>query len=108
MYDTFVSQLMPLPDDTVLYPGHDYMKNNLAFALTREPDNQCAKSWQQKVEDTDPDDMPYMTLGQERTYNPFLRLHESAIKSRLKEEFPDLGLSDRDVFKALRALRDQW
>jgi len=108
MYDTFVSQLMPLPDDTVLYPGHDYMKNNLAFALTREPDNQSAKSWQQKVEDTDPDDMPYMTLGQERTYNPFLRLHQSAIKSRLKEEFPDLGLSDRDVFKALRALRDQW
>ncbi|MEK9711692.1 MAG: hydroxyacylglutathione hydrolase [Thalassolituus sp.] len=108
MYDTFVSQLMPLPDDTILYPGHDYMKNNLAFALSREPENSYAQHWQNEVEHTNPDDMPYMSLGQERTYNPFLRLHEFAIKSRLKEEFPDLGLSDRDVFKALRALRDQW
>lgn len=108
MYDSFVSQLMPLPDNTILYPGHDYMKNNLAFALDREPDNLSAKKWQDTVADTDPDDMPVMTLGQERSYNPFLRLHESRIIEGLKSDFPHLGLSDRDVFKALRSLRDAW
>lgn len=108
MYDSFVSQLMPLPDETLLYPGHDYMKNNLGFALSREPDNSDARYWQQAVADTEHDDMPVMTLGQERLYNPFLRLHSEKIRARLKQEFPHLGEGDRDVFKALRALRDQW
>ena len=108
MYDSFVSQLQPLPDETLLYPGHDYMKNNLAFAETREAGNAMISHWQKQVESFAPDDMPVMTLGQERTYNPFLRLHEPAIKRRLQEEFPALGLADRDVFRALRQLRDQW
>ena len=84
------------------------MKNNLAFALTREPDNQDAKHWQTEVADTAEDDMPLMTLGQERLYNPFLRLHSAALREKLKAEFPTLGMGDRDVFKALRRLRDQW
>lgn len=108
MYDTFVSQFQPLPDETLLYPGHDYMKNNLAFALDREPDNDLARHWLDQVEAFDGDSMPVMTLGQERTYNPFMRLHEPLIRQRLKEQFPQLGEGDRDVFKALRALRDKW
>ena len=56
----------------------------------------------------EPDEMPIMTLGQEREYNPFLRLHELSLINKLKEEVPTLGLNDRDVFKALRRLRDQW
>jgi len=108
MYDTFVSQLQPLPDETLLYPGHDYMKNNLAFALTREGNNPMIGYWQDQVIKHEPDEMPVMTLGQERTYNPFLRLHEPNVIQGLKQEFPSLGLSDRDVFKALRTLRDRW
>lgn len=108
MYDTFVSQLMPLPNETLLYPGHDYMKNNLAFALSREPENNSAVYWQDQISAHKPDEMPIMTLGQEREYNPFLRLHETLLINKLKEETPSLGLSDRDVFKALRRLRDEW
>lgn len=108
MYDTFVSQLMPLTDDTLLYPGHDYMKTNLAFALIYEPENSIAKDWQHKVDMYDADDMPVMTLGQERQYNPFLRLNNPNIRQTLTKQFPHLGASDRDVFKALRKSRDQW
>lgn len=108
MYETFVSQLAPLPDETLLYPGHDYMKNNLGFALSREPENPDAKHWQQQVNNFDPDDMPVMTLGQERLYNPFLRLGNNEIRSQLMQDFPQLGQEERDVFKALRALRDKW
>lgn len=108
MYDTFISQLLPLPDKTLLYPGHDYMKNNLAFALTREPHNVSISYWQDQVSAHQPDEMPIMTLGEEREYNPFLRLHQASIINKLREENPSLGLSDRDVFKALRTLRDQW
>lgn len=108
MYDSFISQLMPLPDETLLYPGHDYMKNNLGFALDREPNNQDAKYWQSQVSDFHPDDMPIMTLGQERTYNPFLRLTESSVREKLQQDFPELGDTDREVFRMLRQLRDNW
>src|SRR4030095_6183122 len=43
LYTTFVQQLAALPDDTVVYPGHDYIENNLRFTLSREPDNAAAK-----------------------------------------------------------------
>ena len=83
---------MPLPDDTLLYPGHDYMKNNLAFALTREPSNNDASKWQSNVADTQPDDMPVMTMGQERLYNPFLRLHHPAVIDGLKSGVSASGI----------------
>jgi len=108
MYDSFVSQLQPLPDETLLYPGHDYMKNNLNFARTREPDNNMVDYWLDQVDAKAPDQMPVMTLGQERQYNPFLRLHSATVRENLKKEFPQLGEGDRDVFRALRSLRDQW
>jgi len=112
MYDSFVRELMPLSDETLLYPGHDYMKNNLAFALDREADNPDALEWQEKVADLEPDDMPYMTLGQERTYNPFLRLQETKIVEKLKSENPELAEqldnNPREIFRMLRSCRDKW
>ena len=108
LYDTFVSRFQPLADDVLLYPGHDYMKNNLAFAQTREPGNDMIQYWQDQVSGCEPDDMPVMNLGQERSYNSFLRLNQPEIREVLLQRFPDLGLGDRDVFKALRSLRDQW
>lgn len=108
LYETFVEQLLPLPNDTLLYPGHDYMKTNLQFALDREPHNQMASYWVDQVQAISPENMPVMTLGQERQYNPFLRLQEQNIRTRLKEQFPDMEDTDRAVFKALRQLRDNW
>ena len=42
LYDTFQNQLDKLDDDTRIYPGHDYLVNNLQFTLDREPDNATA------------------------------------------------------------------
>ena len=44
LYATFVDQLARLPDDTQVYPGHDYIENNLRFTLAREPDNTAANA----------------------------------------------------------------
>lgn len=104
MFDTFVRELAPLPDETKLFPGHDYMKTNLAFSRTCEPSNQRALYWQDQVASLSPDDMPYMTLGQEREYNPFLRLNSGDLLPELKHDQGD----DRATFKALRAKRDHW
>lgn len=108
LYRTFIEQLQPLADATLLYPGHDYMKNNLAFALSREPDNAMARYWTEQTQAMNPDDMPIMTLGQERQYNPFLRLGQEKIYQQLKNDFPDIENNQKAIFTALRALRDQW
>ncbi|MFQ3171487.1 MAG: hydroxyacylglutathione hydrolase [Oleispira sp.] len=107
MYETFQRELMPLPDNTLLYPGHDYMKTNLEFSLTWEPSNQDAKFWQGNVKNLCPDDMPTMNLGQERLYNPFLRLKSQGLIAQL-EASGDTTSSSRAVFKALRLRRDRW
>jgi hydroxyacylglutathione hydrolase len=107
MYETFQRELMPLPDHTILYPGHDYMKTNLDFSLAWEPDNSDTQFWKEKVKDFASENMPYMTLGQERLYNPFLRLESPELISKLRVE-DDRVVSAKDVFKALRLHRDRW
>ena len=57
-----------------------------------------------------PLDMPVTTLGEEKLFNTFLRLQNPAIIAGLREQFPDLPEqpSPREVFVALRALRNKW
>lgn len=107
MYETFQRELMPLPDQTILYPGHDYMKTNLDFSLAWEPDNADTQFWKEEVKEFTSEQMPYMTLGQERLYNPFLRLESPKLISKLMVENKE-GASAKDVFKALRLQRDRW
>jgi len=107
MFDTFERQLAPLPDETILYPGHDYMKTNLDFALTWEPGNKTTQFWQEQISEHQPDEMPYMTLGQERLYNPFLRLQSPELLQKIKDKGEDAS-NKRAMFKALRHSRDHW
>ncbi len=110
LYDTFVRQLAALDDNTLLYPGHDYIINNLRFTLDREPDNEAAGALLQDIEDQDPADALVTTLGQEKEVNTFFRLRSPSVIARLRESFPDLpGNPDaKTVFLKLRELRNGW
>src|SRR6201993_633308 len=54
LYHTFAGQLAKLPDDMLIYPGHDYVARNLAFTLDREPDNAQARQMLPAMERQDP------------------------------------------------------
>jgi hydroxyacylglutathione hydrolase len=110
LYDTFASQLAGLPDDTLIYPGHDYITNNLEFTLDREPDNARAKTLLGEVADQDPHTPKVTTIGLEKEINTFFRLHSPSVIARLRDAFPDLpdAPSPRDVFVKLRELRNSW
>ena len=110
LYDTFATQLASLPDATQVFPGHDYIANNLSFTLDREPDNAKAKSLLASVENQDPDKAMVSTLGLEKEINTFFRLHSPSVIARLRETFPDLSddPSPREVFVKLRELRNAW
>lgn len=110
LYDTFVKQLDRLPETTRIYPGHDYITNNLKFTLDREPDNQRAGELLSQVENQDPAHAMLTTLAQEKEINTFFRLRSPTVIARLREEFPNLP-EDPDpkaVFLKLRELRNSW
>lgn len=110
MYTSFVDQLARLPENTQVYPGHDYIENNLKFTLDREPDNVAAKALLPTVTDHDPASAIVTTLAQEKQHNSFFRLTQASVIARLRERFPDLPESPdaRTVFTRLRELRNSW
>lgn len=91
LFRTVQSLLSRLPLDTVLQPGHDYLKRNLEFALSVDPENKVIAERLREI-DEDPLRRRALTLREEKELNPFLRLAEN----------------DEETFIKLRALRDKW
>ena len=110
LYRTFADQLARLPDATLVYPGHDYIANNLAFTLDREPDNARAKALLAEVEHQDPSAPLVSTLALEKEINTFFRLHSPSVIAALRARFPDLPEAPdaQTVFLKLRELRNSW
>lgn len=110
LYETFHEQLDKLDDETLVYPGHDYLVNNLRFTLHREPDNETAIAMLAQYRDQDPARALVTTLGQEREINTFFRLDSPSVIAKLREDFPEIGdhPSPQTVFLKLRELRNSW
>ena len=110
LYHTFASQLAKLPGETLVYPGHEYFANNLAFTLDREPDNARAGALLASIKDQDPHTPLVSTLGMEKEINAFFRLHNPTVIKRLREAFPELPdePDPETVFVKLRELRNSW
>jgi hydroxyacylglutathione hydrolase len=110
LYETFASRISQLPDATRVYPGHEYLINNLAFTLAREPDNTVALELKNQLAATEPLAMPLTTLGEEKRFNTFFRLGNAQIIAGLRQKFPELPErpGPREVFIRLRELRNKW
>lgn len=81
MYHALIEVASKLPDDTLVYPGHEYTVQNLIFAKHVEPDNKAVQEFlaecQQKRargEFTVPS-----TIGLEKKVNPFMRVREPSV-----------------------------
>jgi hydroxyacylglutathione hydrolase len=109
LFATFVEQLGKLPENTRVYPGHDYLENNLRFTLSREPGNAAAQAMLPQVAGQDPA-TPVTTLGDEKRINTFMRLDSPGVIARLREDFPELPdrPEPKTVFAKLRELRNKW
>ena len=110
LFKTFSQQLAKLPPTTLVYPGHDYIENNLRFTLDREPDNQNAAQMLGKLKGQDPGQAYVSTLDVEMQVNAFFRLTSPTVIAKLREVFPDLPDQPdaRTVFIKLRQLRNDW
>lgn len=109
LYRSLQESIAPLPEATMLLPGHDYLYRNLEFTLAIEPDNGQAKSWLD-ARDVNSPQPRLTTLGDERRFNCFLRLSEDAVASGISRLIGGrLPLANEEqLFLALRQLRDEW
>ncbi len=110
LYSTFTDQLARLPDNTLVYPGHDYIETNLRFTLARELDNAAALARLPTVVKHDPALSAVTTLAEEKQFNTFMRLGSASVIAQLRQSFPDLPEQPdaKTVFARLRELRNKW
>lgn len=110
LYQTFMHQLAALPDDTQIYPGHDYIENNLTFTLDREPNNAKARRLLDDVNGQDANAALISTMALEKEVNTFFRLSNPTVIEQLRESFPELSdkPDPKTVFLKLRELRNSW
>lgn len=101
LFETITHKIANLPDDVLVYPGHDYLENNLRFTLDREPSNELA----QELLIEKGEDFLITTIGLEKEINTFFRLACSEVREGLG--FDD-SMSDKEVFLELRKRRNSW
>jgi hydroxyacylglutathione hydrolase len=110
LFETCAQQLARLPGSTRIYPGHDYLLNNLRFTRHVEANNQAAADWLARFEKVPPEDQAVLTLTEEFTVNSFFRLSEPGLIDTLRQRVPSLPAkpTPREVFLGLRELRNSW
>lgn len=74
MYES-LQKLAALPDETLVYPGHDYTEENVRFALMFEPDNEVLQNKLALVRNQNRTGQPTVpsTLKEEKELSPFLK-----------------------------------
>jgi len=87
-----IKRLLALPGDTLIYAGHDYVRDSVAMAEQLEPDNRDIERFRQAY---DPGHV-YSTLAEELKVNPYLRFNAPAIIALLREnELPHATEEER-------------
>ena len=110
LYETFAGQLAKLSNDTLIYPGHDYLESNLRFTLSREPNNRDAEALLETATAQDPNHALVTTVAREKQINTFFRLQNPEVIAQLRLQYPQLddAPNDKTVFLKLRELRNDW
>jgi len=75
-----IRKLMAFPPDTIVYAGHDYVNDSIAFARRLEPDNGELERFLDRY---DPG-LVCSTLAEEALINPYLRFNEPSIIALMK------------------------
>jgi hydroxyacylglutathione hydrolase len=101
-----LEKLARLPDDAVVWCGHEYTQSNARFALTVDPDNPALRKRAEEVDRLRAAGRPTVPsgLGEEKAANPFLRPADPAIRRQLGME----GAGDVEVFAELRRRKDRF
>ena len=101
-----VKALRELPDDTLVYCGHEYTQSNAKFALSVDPDNAALQKRASEVDAlraAGKATIPFL-LGEDKAANPFLRADDPVIALYFGLE----GAAPGEVFGAIRKGKDNF
>lgn len=105
-----LEKIRALPDDTLIYCGHEYTEDNLRFALLAEPGNpairarvEATRAQRERGEPSVPS-----TLLLEKSTNPFLRWDSPELYQRAAERSGEKLSAPSAVFAAVRAWKDAF
>ena len=104
-----LNKLAKLPDETVVYCGHEYTLANINFARLVEPENQAITQLQTLAEKQRKSDLPTLpsTIAKEKACNPFLRSNQPEV-IRSASNYAGKPLTDPvSVFTAIREWKDK-
>ena len=104
-----LDKLCQLADDTLICCAHEYTLANCHFALTVEPKNQALQKRIAEVSSLRAAGLPSLpvSLGQEKQYNPFLRVREPAVKAATNR-YEAHNNEPANVFGVIRRWKDQF
>ena len=107
MMNASLQKLAKLDPRTKVYCGHEYTESNLKFAAHVEPSNESIANERAKVAALRKEMKPSVpaTIGDELTYNPFLRVGSPEIRSTLG--IP-LNASGDEALGAIRRAKDSF
>jgi hydroxyacylglutathione hydrolase len=101
-----LARLRTLPDETLIYCGHEYTQSNCRFALSVEPDNEALRARAEEIATLRSEGKPTVpsTMGAERATNPFLRADQPSLQAALGMT----GAEPAQVFTELRNRKDNF
>ena len=105
MFDS-LNKIKSLPEDTKVYCGHEYTKNNLGFCLQFNPNNNYLKEKEKVIETKIKDKKPTIpsTIKDEIQTNIFFRYGDHDVRNVLNLK----KASDLEIFTKLRDLKDNF
>lgn len=101
-----LTRLRALPDETLVYCGHEYSEANARFALSIDPDNtvlQARAAEIRALRAAGKATIPF-NLGEDKKANPFLR----ADTPELARHYGLQGADPAEVFAAIRKGKDNF
>jgi hydroxyacylglutathione hydrolase len=101
MWDS-MQKIRALPDDTMLYCGHEYTASNARFAVTVDPQNRelaDKAAWVAATRAADKFTLPVL-LGEEKRTNPYLRADSPDIAAAM-------GMAGSDPVAVLAEMRQR-
>jgi hydroxyacylglutathione hydrolase len=105
-----LEKLMALPDETLVYCGHEYTLANIGFAKTVEPGNAALIEREASDSRLRSENRPTLpsTIGREKATNPFLRVKRPAVIESANKYLGKRVSDPSGVFAALRQWKNEF
>ncbi len=105
-----LAKLSALPGTTRVYCGHEYTVSNLRFALAVEPGSAALLDRQTRAQGLRASGAPTLptTIAEECATNPFLRVHDPAIRTAVAAHAGRALNGPIEVFAELRAWKNSF